>query len=145
MAARKPIACAAIGARSDQVAGGPFVAQPWSEADEARLLRGIDIGIMPLPDEPWTRGKCGYKLIQYMASGLPVVASPVGVNRDLVRHGENGFIASSESEWEEALARLSADPDLCRRMGLAGRRRVEAEFSLEIQAPRLERLLRSVM
>lgn len=145
MAVGRPLACVAIGARPDQVAGTPFVAKPWSEADEARLLHSLDIGIMPLPDEPWTRGKCGYKLIQYMASGLPIVASPVGVNRDIVRHGENGFLASSEPEWEEALARLIADPDLRRRMGLAGRRRVEAEFSLEVQAPRLERLLRSVI
>ena len=144
MVADAPIACVAIGAREDQVGGGPFTAQPWSEADESRSLRGLDIGIMPLPDEPWSRGKCGYKLIQYMASGLPVVASPVGVNSDLVRHGENGFLASTDREWEEALTRLIADPDLRRRMGDAGRRRVEAEFSLQVQAPRLERLVRSV-
>jgi glycosyltransferase involved in cell wall biosynthesis len=144
MAARASIACVAIGAREDQVADGPFLAKPWSEADEVRSLKGLDIGIMPLPDEPWTRGKCGYKLIQYMASGLPVVASPVGVNGDIVRHGENGFLASTEREWNEALSRLIADPDLRRRMGALGRRRVEREFSLKVQAPRLERLVRSV-
>jgi glycosyltransferase involved in cell wall biosynthesis len=138
------ISCVAIGAREDQVAGGPFVARPWSEATEVELLRGLDIGIMPLPDEPWTRGKCGYKLIQYMACGLPVVASPVGVNADIVRHGESGFLAATEEQWAEALARLVAQADLRRRMGSAGRERVQSEFSLQVLAPRLEGLLRSV-
>ena len=138
------IFCVAIGARKDQVAGGPFVAKPWSEATEVELLRGLDIGIMPLPDEPWTRGKCGYKLIQYMACGLPVVASPVGVNSTIVRHGENGFLASTEGQWTEALARLVAQPDLRRRMGSAGRKMVESEFSLQVLAPRLEGLLRGL-
>jgi glycosyltransferase involved in cell wall biosynthesis len=144
MTGRAPVSCVAIGAREDQVAGGPFEAKPWSLADEVASLRGLDIGIMPLPDEPWTRGKCGYKLIQYMACGLAVVASPVGVNTEIVRHGENGFLASTDREWEEALIRLVADPDLRRRMGSAGRERVEAEFSLQSQAPRLGHLLRSV-
>jgi glycosyltransferase involved in cell wall biosynthesis len=139
------ISCVAIGAREDQVGGGPFVARPWSEASEVELLRGLDIGIMPLPDEPWTRGKCGYKLIQYMACGLPVVASPVGVNTHIVRHGENGFLASTEGQWVEALARLVARPDLRRRMGSAGRELVETKFSLQVLAPRLEGLLRSLI
>jgi len=138
------ISCVAIGAREDQVAGGPFVARPWSEATEVELLRGLDIGIMPLPDEPWTRGKCGYKLIQYMACGVPVVASPVGVNTEIVRHGESGFLASTEGQWVEALARLVAQPDLRRRMGSAGRKMVETKFSLQVLAPRLERLLRGL-
>jgi glycosyltransferase involved in cell wall biosynthesis len=141
---RGTVSCVAIGARPDQVAGGPFAAMPWSEADEPACLRALDIGIMPLPDEPWTRGKCGYKLIQYMACGLPVVASPVGVNSDVVHHGETGFLASTQQAWEEALIRLAADGELRRRMGEAGRQRVASEFSLQVQAPRLERLLRSV-
>ena len=144
LATRYPISCVAIGARQDQVADGPFIATAWSEADEVKLLSEIDIGIMPLPDEPYTQGKCGYKLIQYMACGLPVVASAVGVNKEIVREGENGFLATSDREWEDALVRLILDPDLRRRMGVAGRIRVEAEFSLQRQAPRLEQLLRSV-
>jgi glycosyltransferase involved in cell wall biosynthesis len=79
-----------------------------------------------------------------MACGLPVVASAVGVNKEIVREGENGFLATSDREWEDALVRLILDPDLRRRMGVAGRIRVEAEFSLQRQAPRLEQLLRSV-
>lgn len=144
LAGRHPIACVAIGAREDQVLGSPFIAKEWSESQETKLLQGLDIGIMPLPDEPWTRGKCGYKLIQYMACGLPVVASPVGVNTRIIRHGENGFLASTDAEWEQALTRLISSQDVRRRMGAAGRRRVEQEFSLQVQAPRLEHLFRSI-
>lgn len=144
LARRYPISCVAIGARNDQVADGPFVARTWSEAEEVELLNATDIGIMPLPDEPWTRGKCGYKLIQYMACGLPVVASPVGVNSEIVRDGDNGVLAGTEQEWEEALIKLIVSPDLRRRMGVAGRKRVKSEYSVQVQAPRLEQLLRSV-
>lgn len=144
LARRYPIVCVAIGAREDQVSDGPFVVKTWSEAEEVELLNAIHIGIMPLPDEPWTRGKCGYKLIQYMACGLPVVASPVGVNSEIVRDGENGILAATEQGWEEALIQLILSPDLRRRMGVAGRNRVKSEFSVQVQAPRLEQLLRSV-
>lgn len=115
----------------------------WIEAREVSEVQKMDIGIMPLPDQPWTRGKCGYKLVQYMACGLPVVASPVEVNRELVRHGENGFLASSDREWGEALGRLVDDAALRNRMGAEGRRRVEAEYSLQVHAPRFADLLRS--
>jgi len=100
---------------------------------------------MPLPDEPFERGKCGYKLIQYMACGKPVVASPVGVNSVIVCDGVEGFLASAHSQWCAALRNLCDDPSLRRRMGLAGRKRVEAEYSLQVSAPRLEALLRSVV
>jgi glycosyltransferase involved in cell wall biosynthesis len=109
------------------------------------LLQDIDIGVMPLPDTPWERGKCGYKLIQYMACGKPVVASPVGVNSEIVRHGESGFLAETDAEWEEALTMLAADPGLRQRMGAAGRRRVEEEYSLQVQAPRLIELICSMV
>jgi glycosyltransferase involved in cell wall biosynthesis len=103
----------------------------WSEESETELLAECDLGIMPLPDTEFTRGKCGLKLIQYMACGLPVVASPIGVNREIVRHGHNGFLASSPAQWEEALSCLIADPDLRLRMGHAARERVESEYTLE--------------
>ena len=99
---------------------------------------------MPLPETPWARGKCGYKLIQYMACGLPVVASPVGVNRRIVEHGVNGFLAETEDEWRKAIETLLHDPDLRRRMGLAGRAKVEREYSLEVWGPRVAKLLREV-
>lgn len=103
----------------------------WSEEREVESVQGFDIGIMPLPDDPWSRGKCGFKLIQYMACGLPVVASPVGGNREIVRYGECGFLASSAEEWKNALTRLVGDFELRRKMGQAGRARAEADYSLQ--------------
>lgn len=117
----------------------------WSEEEEIRLIQGMDIGIMPLPDEPWARGKCGYKLIQYMASGLPVVASPVGVNTDIVEHGSNGFLASVPREWAGAVTALAEDAELRRKMGVEGRRKIEQAYSLAVHGPRLAGMLREVM
>lgn len=100
---------------------------------------------MTLTNNPWVRGKCGYKLIQYMACGLPVAASPVGVNAELVEHGVNGFLASTDQEWREALSTLLADPDLRHRIGAAGRKKVEEHYSLQVRGPRVAELLRSVI
>jgi len=104
----------------------------------------MDIGIMPLVDTPFVRGKSGYKLIQYMACGLPVIATPIGVNAEIVDEGVNGFLASSAEEWRRALLRLIADPGLRSRMGLAGRAKAVERYSLASQAPRLIELFRSV-
>lgn len=134
-----------IGALQEPASENGIEFLPWSEKAEAALLQGIDIGVMPLPDTPWTRGKCGYKLIQYMACGLPVVASPVGVNRDIVEHGVNGFLADSADEWRAALKTLIGDGDLRRRMGSAGRKKIEREFSLAGQAPRIEGILKNAV
>lgn len=114
----------------------------WTEAGEVGDVQAMDIGIMPLADKPFERGKSGYKLVQYMACGLPVVASPVGVNREIV--GEDaGFLASSEGDWRAALTRLIDGPDLRRRLGQAGRAKAETFYSLASQAPRLVALLQS--
>ena len=112
-------------------AGVDVVLRPWSEAGEADELRACDVGVMPLPDTPWAAGKCGLKLLQCMAAGLAVVASPVGVNTDIVRDGEHGLLAATPAEWRSALERLAADPDLRARLGAAGRRRVAERYSLE--------------
>lgn len=117
---------------------------PWSEETEVERIHDMDIGIMPLTDTPWARGKCGYKLIQYMACGLPVVASPVGVNTEIVEHGVNGFLASTEEEWRTALGTLLSDPDLRARMGAQGRRKVEREYSLSIWGPKVAGMLRDI-
>ena len=117
---------------------------PWSEVNEVRLIQGMDIGVMPMPDTPWTRGKCGYKLIQYMACGLPVVAAPVGVNTEIVEHGVNGFLAETEEEWRAAIGRLLEDDALRKRMGAAGRKAVETGYSLQVWGPRVAELLASV-
>lgn len=121
----------------------PVEVRPWSESTEVADIKSCDVGVMPLPDDPWERGKCGYKLIQYMACGLPVVASPVGVNREIVQVGVNGFLAETEAEWVAALDTLRRDHDLRRRMGAAGRRMVEERYCVEVMAPRLAQLLRS--
>lgn len=131
----------AVGANPTVIEGLPIEARPWSEKTEVQSIQAFDIGIMPLPDEPWEHGKCGYKLIQYMACGLPVVASPVGVNVDIVKHGVSGFMAGKRCEWEQALRHLLEDGDLRMSMGAQGRRRVEEWYSLQVQAPRLEGLM----
>ncbi|WP_297758791.1 glycosyltransferase family 4 protein [Thermosynechococcus sp.] len=113
---------------------------PWVEEEEVARIQAMDIGIMPLTDTPWARGKCGYKLIQYMACGLPVVASPIGVNCEIVEHGVNGFLASTPAEWQEALKTLIANPSLRVEMGLAGRRKVESQYSLQVWGPRVAEL-----
>lgn len=102
----------------------------WSRADELQNLRSLDVGIMPLPDNLWTRGKCGFKLMQYMAVGLPVVGSPVGVNVEIIRDGHNGFLAGSPDEWIEKLERLIHDPDLRRSIGLAGYESLKGRYRL---------------
>jgi glycosyltransferase involved in cell wall biosynthesis len=118
---------------------------PWSEETEVALLQTCDVGIMPLPDEPWTRGKCGFKMIQYMACGLPVVASPVGVNKEIVEHGVNGFLAVTNDEWLTALSTLRDNPELRRKMGAAGRRKVEEKYCLQVTAPQYVKLLQSMI
>jgi len=105
---------------------------PWSEATEAVELAGAHIGISWLPDDLWSRGKCGLKVLQYMAAGLPVVANPVGVQAEMVRHGETGFLANSPDEWAEAILRLAHDPALRRQLGQAARRRVEGEYGVAV-------------
>jgi glycosyltransferase involved in cell wall biosynthesis len=113
----------------------------WSEDSEVANIQSCDVGIMPLPDEPFAQGKCGYKLIQYMAAGLPVVASPVGVNARIVEQGKTGFLASSREEWKQALVTLYEDAGLRNIMGSAGRQKVEKEYTLQITAPRLVDIL----
>jgi glycosyltransferase involved in cell wall biosynthesis len=134
----------AIGADAAAM-GLPMTYVPWSEETEVQSIHALDIGVMPLVDGPFERGKCGYKLIQYMACGLPVVASPVGVNQQLVEHGVNGFLATTEEEWRLALETLATDKNLRHRMGAAGRRLVEAKYSIQTTAPELVQLLRAVI
>src|SRR5205823_14020483 len=92
---------------------------PWSELTEAVELAAADIGIAGMPEDDWSRGKCGLKVLQYMAAGLPVIANPVGVHRNMVRHGENGLLAATDEEWIAAVRTLAGDPTLRRRMGRA--------------------------
>ncbi|CAA0079840.1 Uncharacterised protein [BD1-7 clade bacterium] len=118
--------------------------EPWAEDTEASLVSRFDIGIMPLEDGPWERGKCGYKLIQYMASGKPVIASPIGVNTKLVTESEVGLLASSLEDWQSALMELIGSPELRKQYGENGRKAVEQQYSIQAQAPRLIRIFKEL-
>lgn len=123
---------------------GPWLEQrPWSPDREAADLAEFDVGIMPLPDDPWTRGKCGYKALEYFAAGIPVIASPVGVNARLVG-SERGRLASSIEDWYGALEELTSDAALRQQMGAEGRRLVERDYSYQRWAPELAAMLESV-
>jgi glycosyltransferase involved in cell wall biosynthesis len=134
-----------IGAGNLNLKGLPAEIHPWSEKNEVAELQKFDVGIMPLADRPEERGKCGYKLIQYMACGLPVVASPIGVNREIVENGINGFLAVSTSDWVSALHRLSEDSALRKKMGSAGRNKVANKYCVQVTAPRLLSLLQKAV
>jgi glycosyltransferase involved in cell wall biosynthesis len=132
----------AIGANNSlNLVGIPIEIVSWSEEKEAQLLQSIHVGIMPLPDLPLERGKSGLKLLQYMACNRPVIASPVGVNAEIVTP-EVGCLAASEDEWLSALQKLAESVDLRTTMGRKGRQTVEERYSLERWAPKYARVLR---
>ena len=144
LAQQRPVKVIVIGATQFDVNGCDVEFRDWSEETEISDLLECDIGIMPLSDVPWARGKCAFKLIQYMACGLPVVASPVGANIGLV--GEDvGILADSHEAWLKAFTRLANDAQLRQRMGLAGRKVVEREFSLRATGPVVLKTLQGLM
>ena len=104
---------------------------PWKKETELDDLRAIDIGIMPLPDDEWARGKCGLKGLQYMALAIPTLMSPVGVNSDIIQDGVNGFLPKTEAEWVEVISRLVEDAELRGSIGTAARRTVVEHYSLQ--------------
>ncbi len=123
----------------------PIVKKPWKAEEEAADLASFDVGIMPLPDNPWTRGKCGMKLLQYQAAGLPAVASPVGVNREIIEDGVTGFLAESRGEWLGKLKQLVEDDQLRARMGRQARENVETHFALSRWGPKLASLIKQTL
>jgi glycosyltransferase involved in cell wall biosynthesis len=129
----------------DELAGLPAVSIPWNEATEVQEISKFSIGIMPLKATPWELGKCGFKLLQVMAAGLPVVASAIGVNAQIVRHGVNGFLASNAEEWSAAIAKLCADRTLRQKMGREARKTVEQNYSLDAVIDSLASLLDGVL
>jgi glycosyltransferase involved in cell wall biosynthesis len=140
--ARRDFRFLAIGAAELSIPGVEVECRPWTSQAEVEDLWDMDVGVMPLRDDPWSRGKCGMKLIQYMGVGLPAVASPVGANREIVRAGENGFLPATEDDWVEVLDSLLADADLRRRLGSEARRTVETAYSAEVHVPRIAEVLR---
>ena len=107
-------------------------------------LRAFDIGVMPLPDSPWERGKCGGKLLQYMALGIPAVASPVGVNTTIIADGENGFLAATADEWVERLRALIRNAALRKQIGARARQTVETRYSIKVTGPQLVTIIKQV-
>lgn len=134
-----------IGVPGFRIDGVDVVNLAWREVSEVRDLLTCDIGVMPLPDDAWARGKSALKLLQYMAAGVAVVASPVGANLDVVADGENGLLAETQRDWVEKLALLIDQPILRERLATAGRRTVEASYSVQANAPRLVEVLRRAM
>jgi glycosyltransferase involved in cell wall biosynthesis len=141
LAKRQAFTLRVIGGERLSLPGVDFESLPWSLDTEAAMIAECDIGIMPLENTPWEQGKCAYKLIQYMACGLPTVATPIGANREVVLENETGFFADTPAAWVEKLDVLLCDATLRQRLGQAGRLRVEADYCLQQTAPRLVRML----
>jgi glycosyltransferase involved in cell wall biosynthesis len=134
-----------ISSQRYELAGVDVIFKRWSYDNEMKEIRSLDIGIMPLTDDDWAKGKCGLKVLQYMACGVPVVASPVGVNREIIKDGENGFLAATDEEWLEKLSLLTRDEALRRRLGQKGRELVEKHYSLRIWGPKVANLYKSLI
>jgi glycosyltransferase involved in cell wall biosynthesis len=132
-----------VGGKAPHITNVEVVEIPWAEEIEVELINTFDVGVMPLPDDDWARGKCAYKLVQYMACGVPVVASRVGANIDLVT-SECGFLVETDEEWVDTLTQLREQPELRQRMGAMSRKRVLDAYSLESNLPLLEKVIRKV-
>lgn len=135
-----------------KIVGGNFsidgfssvISKPWSLEEEIEDLKSFDIGIMPMPDNEWTKGKCGFKAILYMSMGVACVCSPVGVNKEIIIDGANGFLAYTESEWFEKLSLLIENSEIRKRIGMAGRKTVEEKYSIKVNAPKYLEVLKKV-
>lgn len=131
-----------VGGHTPPVPGVELESRAWSEAAQQDALARMDVGLMPLPDTEWNRGKCAYKALLYMAAGVPVVTDDVGIARQVVGDGEAGHAVRGEDAWVEATVALLRERALRERLGEAGRRRVERDYSVERWAPELARVLR---
>jgi glycosyltransferase involved in cell wall biosynthesis len=141
---RYPYRLMVIGTPGYRLDGVEVTARPWRSSTEVSDLQECDIGLMPLPDDPWARGKCGLKLLQYMGVGLPVVASPVGVNREIVQDDVTGFLATTEDDWVDRLERLIRDARMRQSMGMRGRQMLEERYSARQWAPRVGAIFKQV-
>lgn len=122
----------------------PVIKKMWSAKEEIADLQSLDIGVMPLSDDLWSRGKCGLKILQYYGVGVPTVCTPVGVNRDVVQDGINGFWAMNHEEWMEKISRLVEDSCLRQEMGMRGRELIERSFSVHACGPQLYNIIEKV-
>lgn len=134
-----------IGAGNQALTDLPVERRTWSEAAEGKLLGAVDSGIMPLDDSQWSQGKCGYKILQYFACAKPAIASPVGINKELIRPGINGFLPETEDQWLEAFRYLRDNPEISERMGRSGQVLVRSRFDLSLWGRRVAALLREAI
>jgi glycosyltransferase involved in cell wall biosynthesis len=134
-----------IGAPQFELAGVDVEVVKWRSETEVEDLLSIDIGVMPLPDDEWSKGKCGLKALQYMALGIPTICSPVGVNSTIIQDGVNGYLADGKDEWIAKLKKLLHSAELRRELGAAGRETVEKGYSAISQAPRVLEVFQSVV
>ena len=134
LARERPVCLIVVGGPAPEIAGVEVIERPWSLEHEVSVIQGFDVGVMPLPNNLWTRGKCAYKLIQCMACAVPVIASKVGANLEVVPT-ECGLLVDSSHEWVEAFRKLASDKLLRQRMGTAARQWVEQHYSLRISLP----------
>ncbi|GAB3770566.1 glycosyltransferase family 4 protein [Ramlibacter monticola] len=141
LAQEGPVRLVVIGGPAPAIPAAQLVEIPWKESEEAAMINSFDVGLMPLLDDEWSRAKCAFKLIQYMACGVPVVASPVGANNDVVTR-ECGLLAATAQEWTHALRCLRDNPGQRRLMGEAGRDRVLRQYALSVNLPILVDALR---
>lgn len=122
-----------------------LIQKKWDIDSEVKNLQDFDIGIMPLPDDEWSKGKGGYKLLQYMSIGIPCCASPVGINKTLIKNGVNGYLCETEEQWVECLSKLIDDERLRKKMGVNGRKMVEERYSLQVAYPKFKESLNSLL
>lgn len=140
---RFPNATIAVCSESQpNLSGLPYIHVPWSPALERPFLASLTIGLVPLDDTPWEQGKFSYKLLQYMASGRPCVASPVGTNRELLARAQIGLAAATHEQWVEALSTLLTDRATAEQMGATARALVVSDYSVQALAPRLAEIFR---
>jgi glycosyltransferase involved in cell wall biosynthesis len=140
-----PVELRVVSNRRPSLPGLDLTWRPWSGESEAQEIAAFDVGIMPMPDDDWARGKCAFKALQYMAMGVSTVASSVGANKEVIEHGHNGFLAASTRDWVECISRLADNADLRRAVGHAGRRTVEERYSMRQSAEKFESVVRQVV
>lgn len=144
VAEKNPVRLVLVGSGDFAIDGLRLETYPWTEDSEVKMVSGFDIGIMPLAKTPWELGKCGYKIIQYMACSKPVVATAFGANPSILNHGREGFLADGVEDWKEALSLLVRDKNLRLKMGAAGRRLVEERYCTRVTVPRLLNLFKQI-
>jgi glycosyltransferase involved in cell wall biosynthesis len=145
LAERESFQLRVIGTPAYQLPPVDVEAMPWRADTELEDLSAIDIGVMPLPDDKWSKGKCGLKALQFMALGIPTICSPVGVNTDIIQDDQNGFLAGTEDEWVDKMTRLLRSRELRQRLGQAGRATIEQKYSAITQTPRVYEIFKSVL